>query len=51
MTSFLSYYMVSEWRPVFPFGETVSDEGGPKPQARPFLKKSLEGCMQESITG
>jgi len=40
-TYFLSYHIVSEWRPVFPLGESLSDGGSRKPQARPFTNKTL----------
>jgi len=41
VTYSLSYYILSEWRPVFPLAEMLSAGGSQKPQARPFAKKSL----------
>jgi len=47
----LSYYMRSEWRPVFTFAEMSSAGGSQKPQARPFMKKSSYGSLLEPIMG
>jgi len=47
----LSYHMVSECRPVFPLAKMVSAGGSQNPQARPFAKKLLWGCLLERITG
>jgi len=37
----LSYHMVSEWGPVFPLEKMLSAGGSQKPQAGPFVKRSL----------
>ena len=50
-TYFVLYHMLSEWSPVFPLGETLSDGGSRKLQAKPFTKKSLSGSMHKPITG
>jgi len=51
VTSFLSYHLVSEWRPVFPLAEMLSAGSSQKPQARPIAKKLLLGSLLKPLTG
>jgi len=48
---YLSYHMLSGWRPVFPLGGTWSAGASKNPQVRPFAKKSSYGSFLKPLMG